>query len=73
MAPVLEELASRYTGQVKFAVLNVDTDGAVASSYNVTGVPILFFYNRGKLVDRAVGGISRLDIERYLQALVRPA
>jgi thioredoxin-like negative regulator of GroEL len=71
MAPVLEELASRYTGRVKFAILNVDTNGAVASSYNVTGVPTLFFYNRGKLVDRAVGALPKRDVERYLQTLVQ--
>jgi thioredoxin 1 len=71
MTPVLDELALRYAGRVKFAILNVDTNGAVASSYSVAGVPTLFFFNRGKLADRAVGELPKIDVERYLQMLVQ--
>lgn len=73
MAPVLEELASRYAGRVKFAILNVATNGAVANSYNVTGTPTLFFYNHGRLIHRAVGALPKLDMERHLQTLVQAA
>jgi thioredoxin-like negative regulator of GroEL len=72
MAPVLEELASHYAGRVKFAILNVDENRAVAGSYNVTGVPALFFYSRGRLVDRAVGGLPKPDIEHHIQTLIQP-
>jgi len=73
MAPVLDELAARYAGRVKFAILNVSTNGAVAGNYNVTGTPTMFFYNHGKLVDRAVGALPKADVERHLQALVQAA
>lgn len=73
MAPVLEELALHYAGQVKFAILNVDEDRAVAGGYNVTGVPALFFFNRGKLTDRAVGGLAKPELERRLQAMLEAA
>lgn len=73
MAPVLEELALQYAGRVKFAILNITTNGAVASSYNITGTPTLFFYNRGRLINRAVGEMPKIDVERYLQTLVQAA
>ena len=73
MAPVLEELASRYAGQVKFAILNVDENRAVAASYNVTGVPALFFFDRGKLRNRAVGGIPKPEFEQHLRSLFQGA
>jgi thioredoxin-like negative regulator of GroEL len=71
MAPVLEELALQYAGRVKFVILNVDDSRAVAGSYNVTGVPALFFFNRGKLTDRAVGGLPKHELERRLQVLLQ--
>jgi thioredoxin 1 len=73
MAPVLAELASRYAGRVKFVILNVTTNGAVASSYNITGTPTLFFYNRGRLIDRAVGELPQADVQRRLQTLLQAA
>lgn len=73
MAPVLEELAAQYVGRVKFAILDITVSGAVANSYNVTGTPTLFFYNRGKLIHRSVGALPKLDVERYLQTLVQAA
>jgi len=71
MAPVLEELALRYGGRVKFVILNVDDSRAVAGSYNVTGVPALFFFSRGKLMDRAVGGLPKEELERRLKTLLQ--
>jgi hypothetical protein len=33
-------------------------------------VPALFFYNNGKVVDRAVGALPREEIERRLNVLL---
>ena len=73
MAPVLDELAQDYAGQVKVAIINIDANRAVASQYGVTGVPALFFYRRGKLVDQAAGALPRPELERRLKVLLGQA
>ncbi len=70
LAPVLEELASVYAGRVKFATLNIDHDHLIASQQGVNGTPTLFFYNRGRLVDRVVGAVPRPEMVRHLDSLI---
>ena len=55
VAPILEELAEEFSGQVKVAKLNVDNHPAIAQRYEVRGIPTLIFFKEGKIADRLVG------------------
>jgi thioredoxin 2 len=41
MAPILDELASKYAGGVKIAKLNVDENPVTASQYHINSIPTL--------------------------------
>lgn len=69
-APVLDELASRYTGKIKFVRVNVDVSPQTASRHNIRGVPAIIFYNRGNIIDKAVGALSKNEIERRIQNII---
>ncbi|MBP1746747.1 MAG: Thioredoxin [Deltaproteobacteria bacterium] len=49
----------------------MDESPRTASEHGVRGVPALYFYNRGKIVDQAVGALPKAEIERRLNAIVR--
>ena len=70
LAPVLSELASVYAGRVKIGTLNIDENRLIASQNGVDGTPTLFFYNRGRLVEKVVGALSRPELVRHLDGLV---
>ncbi len=70
MAPVLDELAHDYADRVKIAEINVDRNPGTASQHGVRGVPALFFYKNGKLVDQVPGAIPKADIERRLRSIL---
>src|SRR5512140_205391 len=55
LLPILEELAARYEGQVRFAQMSVDDDPQRAVSMGVRGVPTIIFMKNGVEVDRIVG------------------
>ena len=69
LAPVLDELALVYAGRVKFVALNIDQSHMIASQQGVNGTPTLFFYKRGRLVDRVVGAVPRPELVRHLDSL----
>ena len=73
LAPVLDELALAYAGRVKFVLLNIDQNPMTKSQYGVNGTPTLFFFKRGRLVDRVVGALPRADLTRHLDSLVAGA
>ena len=49
----------------------MDESPRTASEHGVRGVPALYFYSRGKIVAQAVGALSKAEIERRLNAIVR--
>jgi thioredoxin 2 len=55
VGPIVERLAHRYAGRLKVAKLNVDDSPDVASRLGVQGIPALFLYRDGRVVDHLVG------------------
>ena len=67
IAPIVEELAKKYTGKVTFVKLNTDENPEVPLRYMVMGIPTLLFYKDGKLVDQVVGAMPRAPFEERVK------
>ena len=67
IAPILEQLATEYSGKVKVAKLDVDTNIRTATRFNVRSIPMLIFFKDGKVVDQIVGAVPKGHIENKLQ------
>ena len=71
MAPILERLATRLSGQVRFAKLNVDENPLTAQTYSVMAIPTLILFREGRMVDRIVGLLPEAHLgERIKNVLV---
>ncbi|NEQ53729.1 MAG: thioredoxin [Leptolyngbya sp. SIO3F4] len=70
VAPVVDEVATKFEGQVKVLKLNVDDNPKSASDYGVRSIPTLLIFKDGKLADTVVGAVpaSTLSttLEKYL-------
>ena len=55
IAPVLEEIAGDYDGQLRIAKLDVDHNNQSAIQYGVMSIPTLILFKDGKPVERVVG------------------
>jgi thioredoxin 1 len=59
IAPVLEEIAAEYAGQLKVAKLDVDTNPRIATQYGVMNIPTLILFKDGQPVERLVGAMPK--------------
>jgi thioredoxin 1 len=55
IAPVLEEIAADYEGELQICKLDVDHNGATAMQYGVMSIPTLILFKDGKPAERIVG------------------
>jgi thioredoxin 1 len=55
IAPVLEEIASEYEGQLQIAKLDVDYNNHSAGKFGVMSIPTLILFKNGQPVERIVG------------------
>jgi len=68
IAPVLEEIAGEYAGQLQIAKLDVDTNNATAYQFGVMSIPTLILFKEGQAVERIVGNMPK----EKLLAKLRP-
>lgn len=69
LLPVLNELATEYSGKVKIAKVNVDQNGMLASQYGIQSIPALLFFKGGQVVGQTVGVRSKKDLKAQLDQL----
>lgn len=70
IAPIVEELAVEYDGQLKVAKLDTDQNKEIPSQYQVMGIPTLLFFKEGKPIDRIVGAASKKQYKEKIDALL---
>ena len=70
LTPIVEELSSEYSGKVKVMKLNVDSAPEVASRFGISGIPALYLFNKGNVVDNMVGVQSKDKIKEMLDKLL---
>jgi thioredoxin 1 len=67
VAPVLDQLADEFEGQIKIAKVNVDHNQELAVQYGVQGIPAFALFKDGQVADRMVGAMPKGAFESFLQ------
>jgi len=70
MAPILEELAELFEGEIKFGKINVSDNEIIAERFNVSSIPNFTLFKDGKVVKSFVGAMSEEDFEEKLRELI---
>jgi len=71
MGPVIEQLASEFSGKARVGKLNVDENPQTAASYGITAIPTLVIFKGGKAVDKIVGLQPKEVIASRLSAQIK--
>lgn len=67
VAPVVEEIATQYEGQVKVVKLNTDENPNIASQYGIRSIPTLMIFKGGQRVDMVVGAVPKTTLANTLE------
>jgi len=70
VAPIVEQLAEDYAGQVTVGKLDVDNNQRSASQFNVRSIPTILFFKDGKVVDQVIGAVPRPALESKIKQLL---
>ena len=70
IAPILDDLATQYSGKVTIAKVNTDENSDLAMKYGIQGIPTMIFINQGEEVDRLVGANTTTTYTSKIEALL---
>lgn len=65
--PEFAAISDEYQGRVTFAKLDVDTNEALTSQWNVDGIPTVIFFKNGQEINRIKGIVMREKLRRQIE------
>jgi thioredoxin 1 len=65
LKPIVEEFA-KDNDEIKVVSINIDDEDELSEKYNVSSIPCLVVFDKGKEIKRNVGLISRDDIDTLI-------
>ncbi len=66
MGPTVDQIATEYTGKLKVGKVDVETNGATAMRYRITGIPTLLLFKDGRVVDSRRGAVGKSEVLKML-------
>lgn len=67
LAPIVEELSK--SGKIKVVKINVDENQALASQFNVSSIPTLIMFRKGKPFESKIGVMSLAQLNAWADSV----
>lgn len=70
VAPIIEELAGEYEGQVIVGKVDVEECDELAARFGIRNIPTVLFLKGGEVVDKVVGATTKSLYEDKIKAML---
>jgi thioredoxin 1 len=67
MAPVMEDVARKFKGKIKFGKVNIEDNQELAQKFRIVSLPTFILFKDGKQAEQFVGSRSIEDFEGKLK------
>ena len=67
IAPVLDQLAEEYKGQLTICKMDVDANKETPAKFGIRGIPTLMIFKDGNMEAQTVGALSKPDLENFIK------
>ena len=66
IAPILDEIASEFAGQLKVCKVDVDANPGIPEKFAIRGIPTLIVFKDGNAVETKVGALSKTQLADFI-------
>ena len=70
LSPVVSDVASNFKGEIKVIKVDVDKNQQAAMKYGIQGVPTLILFQKGKVLWRNSGLMTRKELSSRVQGAI---
>lgn len=70
ISPLIDQLATEYSGSAKVGKVNIDDNQGVASQYGVESIPTLIVFKNGEIVARFLGGQPKSRLQAAIDEAI---
>ena len=73
IAPIIDELATKYGGKIKIAKFNIDENPETPPKYGIRGIPTLMLFKDGNVEATKVGAVCKSPIADFIESNIGAA
>jgi thioredoxin 1 len=66
LTPILENLSNEFDGKIKFGKVDTDENEEISSNYEISALPTILFFNKGKIIKKIVGFHNENQLRQIL-------
>lgn len=66
IAPLIDQLGDEYAGRAKVGKVDVDSNMAIASQFQISSIPTLMVFKNGQVVEHVIGGRPKAALAAIL-------
>jgi thioredoxin 1 len=66
IAPILDEVATAYSGKLQIAKMNVDENRDIPAKFGIRGIPTLMLFKNGQLAATKVGALNKSQLTAFI-------
>ena len=70
IAPVIDEMAIEYDGQLQVVKMDVDANPHTAMQYGIRSIPTLLIFKKGQVVEQIVGAVPKRHLAEKIEAIL---
>jgi thioredoxin 1 len=70
LGPVIEKLATAYSGRIKFCKLNVDENRLASGKYQVMSIPTVLLFKNGQIAGMSVGAVAESELRGRIEKVL---
>lgn len=70
MKPILQELHEKMGNEIRIIKVDIDQSPAASSFYNVTSVPTLMLFQKGKILWRQPGVVPAVSLQKIINQFI---
>ena len=67
MAPIVDQIAEEYNGQITVGKCNIDENMKIAQKHKILSIPTLLLFNQGEVVETLVGARTKNELKEVLK------
>lgn len=71
IGPIVEELATEYTGKIKIGKMNVDDNPTTAGTYGIMSIPTLAIFKNGDMVKTIIGAQPKETLKKAIDEVLQ--
>ena len=72
-APSFAKISEDFSGKLQFAKVNVEEVPEATEQLGIAGIPAAIFFKDGKEISRIVGAVSKQELEKQINEVLKAA